>query len=193
MNPRNATAVMLVAMLLMLVIRAPHGARSASVRVARSAKDRREAVLIGFAWIGYLAPLAWMAVPALSVADYPLRPTPLLAGTACLALGLWVFHRSHADLGTNWSVTLEIRESHRLVTHGIYRAVRHPMYTALLLYGVGQALVVPNWLAGPANLIALVALVMLRLPAEERLMLDTFGGDYAAYMSRTKRLLPGVW
>ena len=193
MNPRNATAVMLVAMLLMLVIRAPHGARSASVRVARSAKDRREAVLIGFAWIGYLAPLGWMAVPALSVADYPLRPAPLFAGTACLALGLWVFHRSHADLGTNWSVTLEIRESHRLVTHGIYRAVRHPMYTALLLYSVGQALVVPNWLAGPANLIALVALVMLRLPAEERLMLDTFGGEYAAYMSRTKRLLPGVW
>jgi protein-S-isoprenylcysteine O-methyltransferase Ste14 len=90
-------------------------------------------------------------------------------------------------------VTLEIRESHRLVTHGVYRAVRHPMYTALLLYSIGQALVVPNWIAGPANLIALAVLVTLRLPAEERLMLDTFGQEYAAYMSRTKRLVPGVW
>lgn len=110
-------AVMLAAMVLMFAIRAPHGARSARVKVTRSAKDRRELVLLVFARIGYLAPLAWMAVPALSVADYPQRPAPLFAGTACLALGLWVFHRSHVDLGTNWSVTLEIREQHRLVTH----------------------------------------------------------------------------
>ena len=67
------------------------------------------------------------------------------------------------------------------------------MYTALLLYCIGQALVVPNWVAGPANLIALLVLVPLRLPAEERLMLDTFGPEYAAYMSWTKRLVPGVW
>ena len=193
MNPRIAVAVILAAMVLMFVIRAPHGARSARVKVTRSAKDRREIVLLVFAWIGYLAPLAWAVVPALSVADYPLRPAPLVAGTACLALGLWVFHRSHVDLGTNWSVTLEIRESHRLVTHGIYRTIRHPMYTALLLYSIGQTLVVPNWIAGPANLIALVVLVMLRLPAEEQLMLDTFGSAYAAYLSRTKRLVPGVW
>ena len=193
MNPRIAMAVMLAAMVLMFAIRAPHGARSARVKVTRSAKDRREIVLLVFARIGYLAPLAWMAVPALSVADYPQRPAPLFAGTACLALGLWVFHRSHVDLGTNWSVTLEIREQHRLVTHGIYRSARHPMYTALLLYCIGQALVVPNWVAGPANLIALLVLVPLRLPAEERLMLDTFGQEYAAYMSWTKRLVPGVW
>ena len=193
MYPRIASAVMLAAMILMLAIRAPHGARSARIKVARSAKNRREIVLLAVAWIGYLAPLAWMVVPALSVADYPLRPAPLLVGAACLALGLWGFRQSHADLGTNWSATLEIRETHRLVTHGVYRSVRHPMYTALLLYSIGQALVVPNWVAGPANLIALAALMMLRLPVEERLMLDTFGSEYAAYMSRTKRLVPGVW
>ena len=43
--------------------------------------------------------------PAFSFADFPLRAAPLLAGIACLAAGLWLFYRSHADLGTNWSIT----------------------------------------------------------------------------------------
>jgi hypothetical protein len=33
-----------------------------------------------------------------------------------LVIGLWLFYRSHADLGTNWSITLEVREQHRLIT-----------------------------------------------------------------------------
>jgi protein-S-isoprenylcysteine O-methyltransferase Ste14 len=49
----------------------------------------------------------------------------------CLVIGLWLFYRSHADLGTNWSITLEIREQHRLITQGVYRRIRHPMYSAL--------------------------------------------------------------
>ena len=67
------------------------------------------------------------------------------------------------------------------------------MYTSLLLYALGQMLVVPNWLAGPSYLIVMVTLVALRVPAEERMMLDTFHDEYAAYMKRTKRLVPRVW
>jgi protein-S-isoprenylcysteine O-methyltransferase Ste14 len=86
-----------------------------------------------------------------------------------------------------------VRESHRLITEGIYRHVRHPMYTALFLYSIGQALVIPNWFAGPSNLLAFVILFAFRIGAEERMMLDAFGDEYAAYMSKTKRLIPGVW
>ena len=39
-----------------------------------------------------------------------LASVPFVAGIVCLALGLWIFRRSHADLGTNWSITLEVRE-----------------------------------------------------------------------------------
>jgi protein-S-isoprenylcysteine O-methyltransferase Ste14 len=67
------------------------------------------------------------------------------------------------------------------------------MYLALLLYAAGQALVIPNWVAGPANLIAFTILFALRLRAEERMMLEGFGAEYAAYSARTKRLIPGVW
>jgi len=193
MNPWIAKAVILTAGIVMFVIRAPHGSRSYGLKVARSYKSRREVVLLTLAWIGFFCPLIWAVSPAFSFADYPLRLAPFLAGVACLVVGLWFFHKSHADLGTNWSVTLEVRENHRLVTHGIYRFVRHPMYAALFLYAIGQALVVPNWLAGPSYLVAMGILFALRIGAEEHMMLETFGNEYAAYMAKTKRLVPGVW
>jgi protein-S-isoprenylcysteine O-methyltransferase Ste14 len=108
-------------------------------------------------------------------------------------VGLWLFHRSHVDLGTSWSITLELRKEHRLVTEGVYRRVRHPMYSALLLYSLGQALALPNWVAGPSYLVAMGALFAFRVGPEERMMLAAFGPEYAAYMARTKRLVPGVW
>ena len=110
-----------------------------------------------------------------------------------IALGLWLLHRSHTDLGANWSNELDVREGHTLVTSGIYGRVRHPMYLALLTHAAGQALVIPNWVAGPAFLVAFALLVAIRLGREERMMLDTFDGEYAAYMSRTRRILPGLW
>jgi protein-S-isoprenylcysteine O-methyltransferase Ste14 len=118
---------------------------------------------------------------------------PLSVGVVCLAVGLWLFARSHADLATNWSITLEVRDKHRLVTQGIYRALRHPMYSALLLYSFGQALVVPNWIAGPSYGVAMSHLVAFRLGPEERMMREEFGKDYEAYLGRTKRLVPGIW
>jgi protein-S-isoprenylcysteine O-methyltransferase Ste14 len=193
MNPWIAKGVVLAASMVMVAIRAPHGQRSRSVKVVKSRKGALEIALLALAWLGFFVPLIWVASPAFSFAEYPLRAGPLAAGVLCFVVGLWLFYRSHADLGTNWSITLEVREQHRLITDGVYRCVRHPMYTALLVYSVGQALVIPNWVAGPSYLIAFGILFAFRVRAEERMMLDQFGDQYAAYMARTERLLPGVW
>jgi len=138
-------------------------------------------------------PLVWIASPWLSFANYPLRPGSLAAGLVCFVAGLWFFYRSHADLGDNWSVTLQVRADHRLITEGVYRWIRHPMYASLFLYSIGQWLVLPNWVAGPSYLVTFGLLYALRVDAEERMMRDAFGADYVTYMSRTKRLVPGVW
>ena len=193
MNPWIAKAVVLAATVVMMAIRAPHGHRSRSVKVAKSHKTPLVTGLLVFAWVGFFVPLIWIASPAFSFAEYPLRPGPLVVGVMCFVIGLWLFYRSHADLGTNWSITLEVREHHRLITHGVYRLIRHPMYSALVLYSLGQALVIPNWVAGPSNLIAFAVLFALRVGAEEKMMVQQFGDEYAAYTARTKRLLPRVW
>jgi protein-S-isoprenylcysteine O-methyltransferase Ste14 len=67
------------------------------------------------------------------------------------------------------------------------------MYAALFLYSIGQTLMLPNWVVGPSYLVAFGILFALRIGAEERMMLETFGDEYEAYMGRTKLLLPGIW
>ena len=193
MNPWIAKALVLAGTVVMIAIRAPHGRRSRIVKVAISHKTPLETGILVLAWIGFFVPLIWVASPAFSFADDSLGAGALAAGAMCLVIGLWLFCRSHADLDTNWSITLEVREQHRLVTKGIYRRIRHPMYSALALYSIGQALVIPNWVAGPSNLIAFAILFALRVRAEERMMVEGFGDEYVAYAARTKRLIPDVW
>ena len=193
MNPWYAKAVLLAASVAMVVIRAPHGQRSRNVKVAKSRRGGLEVALLALAWISFFVPLVWALSSVLAFADYLLRPVPFAAGVVCYVVALCLFHRSHADLGEFWSITLEVREKHRLVTEGVYRRIRHPMYSALFLYSLGQALVVPNWVAGPAYGVAFGLLFALRLRAEERMMRETFPGEYEVYAARTKRLIPGVW
>jgi len=192
-NPWYAKAVILAASIAMIVIRAPHGQRSRTAVIAKNRKGTLETILLSLAMLGYFIPLIWLVSPLFAFAEYPLRLGPWLAGIAFFVAGLWLFHRSHADLGTNWSVTLQIRERHQLVTDGVYRRVRHPMYLALFLYSIGQLLALPNWIAGPSYLVTFGILFAFRFQAEERMMLDEFGDQYAEYMGRTKRLVPGVW
>ncbi len=193
MNPWVAKAVILAANVVLIAIRAPHAHRCRGIKVVRSRKGTLETVLLTLVWIGFFLPLIWIVSPAFSFAAYPLRAAPLVAGVVCFAAGLWLFVRSHVDLGTNWSVTLEVREQHRLITHGVYRRIRHPMYAAVFLYATGQALVIPNWVAGPSYLVPFTILVACRVGAEERMMVEQFGDEYTAYMKRSKRLVPGIW
>jgi protein-S-isoprenylcysteine O-methyltransferase Ste14 len=193
MNPLFAKAIVLASALAVVVIPASIHRRDGDTQVLKNRKGPRERVLLTFTSIGFFLALLWVATPVLRFADYSLRPVPWVAGALCLAAGLWFLYRSHADLGSNWSVTLEVREKHQLVTHGVYRRVRHPMYLALLLYSVGLMLVLPNWVAGPSYLVAIAMLIALRVGPEERMMLEEFGKDYETYTRRTKRFVPGVW
>ncbi len=189
-----APAAYLVGTVAMFVLRTPHIRLSIQVPVTVSRIGTREKVLVSLVAIGLLLlPLLWLTTDLLAFAEREPRDWAWGAGLVAYLLGLWLLHRSHMDLGRNWSNTLQIREGHRVVTEGVYRRIRHPMYAALLLHALGQALVVPNWLAGPGFLAAFTLLVALRLGPEERLMLETFGPTYAQYQSRTRRLVPGLW
>jgi protein-S-isoprenylcysteine O-methyltransferase Ste14 len=114
-------------------------------------------------------------------------------GALVFGFSLWLFRRTHKDLGKNWSVTLEIKDKHKLITGGVYRYVRHPMYSAFFLWALAQLILIPNWIAGPAGFIGFGILFAFRVGREEGMMLDTFGDEYRAYSARTARIVPGVF
>ncbi|NYT20464.1 MAG: isoprenylcysteine carboxylmethyltransferase family protein [Methanomicrobiales archaeon] len=138
----------------------------------------------------FIVPLIFVLTPILSFADYALPFWAGLAGTGIFALAIWLLWRSHADLGRYFSPVIEVVEGQRLVTDGVYRRIRHPMYTAHLLWGVSQPLLLWNWVAGFALLATFVPFIVVRMPAEERAMRQQFGGEYETYEARTGRLLP---
>ena len=194
MTPLLAKAVCLVGGVAWFVIRYPHQRRSRHTPVRESGRDRRERVLLGLSLTG-LGIVPWLYILAgfPRIAEHRFVPALAWAGTLCFASALWLFYRTHAELGRNWSVTLEVRDRHTLVTGGVYRRIRHPMYAAFWLWAVAQALLLPNWVAGPAGLVGFGALFLFRVGREERLMLQAFGDEYRVYMRRTARVVPWVY
>ena len=189
-----AKATLILGIVAVIAIRAPHGRRSSKLKIIKRERGRLEIVSLSAMWLGsVILPILWVSTPLFSFADYPLHPAQYVAGVVLFSLGLWLFHRSHVDLSTNWSVRLDIRENHALITSGVYRRVRHPMYAAILLQAIGQALVVPNWTVGAFYLFAFMLMFSFRVGSEEQMMLQHFGDEYEIYMRKSQRLIPGIW
>ena len=187
--------VYFLGMLAEVVIRVPHEQRRRQTRMKLERVDWSERPLLVLMFVGmFFIPLVYTFTSRLDGADYRLpreaRESAGGVGMIILAMAVWLFWRSHADLGRNWSPSLELREGHELVTEGVYRSVRHPMYASMWLWGVAQALLLQNWIAGWASLVMFMPLYLLRVPREERMMLDEFGEEYRAYMDRTGRVIP---
>jgi len=189
-----AKVTLILGIAAIVVIRTPHGKQRSRQKVSKSERGQLKLALLALAWAGsVILPVLWIVTPLFSFADYPLQAIPFFAGVIVFSVGLWLFYRSHADLATNWSLSLEIFENHHLVNTGVYRRVRHPMYAAIFLQGIGQVLIAPNWIVGPCNLCVFTLMFFLRVGPEERMMQQRFGTGYESYMKTSKRLVPGVW
>jgi len=194
MHPWIAKATLLLGIVAVVAIRAPYGRRSSRIKVIQSKRGKAEITLLSAMWLGSVVlPFLWIATPLLSFADYPLHALQYAVGVAVFSLGLWLFYRSHADLSTNWSVSLDIREDHQLITSGVYRHLRHPMYSAILLQAVGQALIAPNWIVATVYPGAFLLMCALRIGPEEQMMLQQFGQRYELYRRDSRRLIPFLW
>lgn len=128
--------------------------------------------------------LPWIAALKASFPAW-LRGLGFALGIASLAFWAWV----QAALGKQWSAQLQLREEHQLITTGPYARIRHPLYTAMLGISIAFALTSGNWIFAAFAALAVLGL-FLRVPREEKMMLDEFGDDYRAYMQRTGRFFP---
>jgi protein-S-isoprenylcysteine O-methyltransferase Ste14 len=182
-------------MVVEVILRAPYDRQRRKIeKTDQRVTAAEQAVLTVLSIGGLLLPLIYALTSWLSFADYPWSAavnTGLgVVGLVFLAAAIWLFWRTHHDLGAGWSPSLEIGEKQQLITQGVYGAVRHPMYASQLLMGVAQALLLHNWIAGLGGLVGFLLLYLVRVPKEERMMLDHFGDKYRAYSARTGRIVP---
>lgn len=175
-------------------IRRPYERRAKRVRVVSHRRSTSEKLGLAAALLGLaIIPAFYVATGIPEGADHPARLWAVVLGAVIFCLAMWVFRRTHKELGRNWSITLEICDKHELICRGPYALVRHPMYTSFLLMGVGQAFLLPNWVAGLAGLAGFAVLFLLRVDKEERMMMEMFGSEYRDYMADTKRIIPYIY
>lgn len=183
--------VFTVFLLLCMVVRYPHARRNKNNHIISDRKTRQERVLLGGAFLGMMVfPMLYVFTGLFEFANYTLPIYLHVTGMVLLIPALWLFYRSHKDLGRNWSATLEIRSEHSLVTNGVYKYMRHPMYSACWLWVICQALLLNNFIGGLTGLLAFGMLYFLRISKEEAMMEREFGEQYQTYKSLTHRVLP---
>lgn len=130
-------------------------------------------------------PVVDAALPWLEFADSRFRTILAWLGVGLAAGALWVFWRSAHDL-----VRFARRGRDAPFAFGIYRFVRHPLYTALLMWVLAHCALSQNWLSALLAALTFLALYGLRVPREEQSLLEQFGHRYLEYMERTGALLP---
>jgi|SRR5579863_2678816 len=120
------------------------------------------------------------------------EPMPLrLAGGLLFATGLAVAVTARFQLGRQWS-DIEcgsVAANHQIIEYGIYRFIRHPIYTGDLLLIAGLELALNSWLVLGVILLALG--VFRKAKVEEQELAHRLSG-YHEYQARTKRFLPFV-
>jgi protein-S-isoprenylcysteine O-methyltransferase Ste14 len=153
-------------------------------------------------WWGFvLLVLAFIAMPAALVLDLtgwlaplaPLvRPAVQWTGLVLFLLGFVATFASQLVMGTSWRIGVQADEVTALVTAGPFSLVRNPIFTAMLMAGLGFALMVPNFVSFSAWALALSGIELQVRLVEEPYLRRVHGEAYGRYEERVGRLLPGL-
>jgi protein-S-isoprenylcysteine O-methyltransferase Ste14 len=153
-------------------------------------KSRAQQIIQLFASIGFLAILV---VPSLDH-RFSWSHVPLwivLAGDFLVVLGFYIVFKVFC-VNTFTSATIEVNEQQTVISIGPYAFVRHPVYSGALVMLLGTPLALASWW-GLIAFVIMVAVIVIRLLDEEKLLLANLPG-YAEYVARVRyRLMPYVW
>jgi len=153
--------------------------------------SKKERLLLIYMFIGFiLLPILYIFSTWFSFFDYYLPKRLGFLSAICYGSGIWLFFRAHADLSPFWSPGLEIKEGHLLITKGLFKWVRHPMYASLVLIAVSQIFMLQNWIVGPAFLVLAIPFYIHHVQREEQQLIMHFGNEYLLYMEQTNALFP---
>jgi protein-S-isoprenylcysteine O-methyltransferase Ste14 len=132
----------------------------------------------------YLVNPDWMAWSKIGLPEW-VRWLGVGMGVLCVLGIYWLF----VSIGSGITSTSATRKEHKLVTNGIYRWIRHPLYTVGSSFIVSFGMMADNWFIAMFGILAFI-LMAIRMPKEEANLIEKFGDEYREYMKRTGRFLP---
>lgn len=148
-------------------------------------------VIIGIAVVLILLRSFGVPLPFLSISLLPHSPLISVTSVVLVLIGLLIAIMARSTLAGNWSKDIELKQGHELVTTGLYSYVRHPIYTGVLLMGIGSVLFV-----GTIGVLLLFLWMLFyfwyKLTQEEKLLSEHFPKTYPRYKKRVKALIPYI-
>lgn len=169
-----------------------HGLRHAPGRTTGMADKVLRAPLLlifGFLWLGLLF-ILWHPLPLML--SIPARVTALILGTLLyfpgLALYLWGGYTLGEMYKPSSAFGVQLNVSHRLITHGPFAFVRHPLYLGLQVAALGGLLVYRNWTF--AFVLVNFLGLFIRARREEQAMAAEFGEQWKAYSQQVPAWIP---
>jgi len=112
---------------------------------------------------------------------------------ATLVVGMTLRLGSVLSLGKAFSSNVAIREEQRVKQTGLYRFMRHPSYTGMLIVFLATGLFWQNWIGLLIVVIPTTVALLYRIHVEEIALRDHFGEEYVDYSRKTSRLIPGIY
>lgn len=120
------------------------------------------------------------------------RPWLNIAGIAIAVVGIFATLYAQLDMGDSWRIGVDAGETTALVCSGVFGWVRNPIFTAMLIFGFGLALITPNFIA-VVGFVLLVATIEAQVRVvEEPYLLATHGDAYRDYLATVGRFVPGL-
>jgi protein-S-isoprenylcysteine O-methyltransferase Ste14 len=161
---------------------------------AKSTPQPLSLSLKGLVKLAKIGILLFLVIQTLFLDLFPIleEPAPLqIVGTVVYLTGLAMAITGRVQLGSNWAnlEDYQILSNQDLVQTGIYRYIRHPIYTGDILLLLGLELALNSWLV--IGVLGLILLVVRQTLAEEAILAKRFP-DYSTYRRRTKMFIPFV-
>ena len=145
-------------------------------------------------WISLLSGLFVFAqLVGLSVLPFQYTIPLQLVGFILVLIGIGVSFAARFELGHNWThaADYQIKKEHELVTSGVYRYMRHPIYTGLIVAVIGTELIVHSFLVIPLTVLMVLAFYY-QAQEEEKILTKHFGKAYEKYKKTSSMLIPFV-
>ncbi len=123
---------------------------------------------------------------------FSLKSPMNVIGALIFIVGLLITVNAQMTLKRNYSSMLRIKEGHQLITHGIYKYVRHPVYSGVIL----RFFTIPIFatsLLGFLFALTAIPLFNYRIGVEEKMLIGEFGDEYLEYTKATWKLLPYIY